>query len=330
MQFELAPRPLDRERHSLQQLTLIRQLHAGRGLSLSDAMFLATQMVHHGFFEARPVLQTLLREVPHAAARNYFAKLMARHEAIQALPGLGRVLADAPRMQALYDPAAGSHFLPGTTHPDWAIVVFTTVNNNFGISNAVLDAMLEPLGAARLYLKNVSRLIYFNGVQGLAESLSALPEALSALLGERGVRNVLVTGFSSGGYPALYTAVTMEAAACLIFSGYTDFSTGSALPQPRMFTNIASEIDSSQRVNMRDAIARSNAGPIEVYFGLDHPIDRAHAQHLSGLPRVRLVGLDDCGHYATTTLVDLGKLANCFAAAMGAAGRSAPARGTCP
>ena len=316
----LSTRPQDREQHSLEQLALVRQLLAATGLSLRDSMFLAAQLVHHGFHEAEAVLGTLLREVPHASARNYFASLQARHAVIQSLPALKSVLRDQPRMLALYDPAMGSYFIPGSSRADTAVVVYTTANNNFGVSNAVFDDQLEDFGVARLYLKDPTRFLYFRGVVGLSDSLVSLPAAIARLLAAKGIRHTIVTGFSSGGLPALYTAAVLDASACLAFSAYTDFSRASALPQPRMFRNISREIDSSQRVNTADVIARSKAlpGSIRLYYGLDHPIDRAHAQRLSELPQVRLFGIEDCGHYAATALLDDGALAPAFAEAVAA------------
>lgn len=324
----LAPRPHERERQSLEQLALIRQLLVARGLSLTDAMFLATQLVHHGFFEAEAVLSTLLREVPQASARHYFARLQKRHAVIQSLPALKTVFADKPRMAELYDPAKSVFFIPGSFRADTAVVVFTTINNNFGFSNAVLDAVLEQLGVSRLYLRDITRFVYFRGVDTLCNSLLDLPASVASLLAAKGIRNTVVTGFSSGGFPALYTAAVLDASACLAFSGYTDISLGSTIPQPRMFSNICDEIDISMRVNTRDVIAASRVAPgaFRLFYGLDHPIDRAHAEQLADLPQVRLVGLNDCSHYATPTLMERGEFVAAFADALAAVPISAEAR----
>ena len=323
----LAPRPRDRELHSLEQLSLLRQLHAAQGLSFNDAMFLATQFVHHGFFEAEGVLATLLREVPHASARRYLTRLSGRHAAIQSLPALRKVLCDKQRLTALYDPALSTFFVPGSSRADTAVIVFTTVNNNFGVSNAVLDAVLEDLGVARLYLKDTSRYIYFRGVESLCSCLVDLPSAITQLLRSKGIRNIVVTGFSSGGFAALYTAAVLDASACLAFSACTDISIGSTVPQPSIFSNICDEIDFYSRVNTRDVIALSKSAPgaFRLYYGLDHPIDRAHALQLSGLPQVRLVELDECGHFATTSLMERGEFASAFSQALGGTSPSAGA-----
>lgn len=316
----LAPRPRGRDRHSPEQLALIQQLYAAGDLSLADAMFLATQLVHHGFSEADAVLSTLLRDVSRAPAQQYFARLRQRHAVIQSLPGLKTVLADKARLAALYDPAKGTHFIPGSFRADTAVVVFTTINNNFGFSNAVLDAVLEQLGVSRLYVRDCTRFVYFRGVDTLCDSLLDLPQALARLLAAQGIRNTVMTGFSSGGFAAIHTAAVLEASACLAFSSYTDISPGSAIPQPRMFSNICDEIDISTRVNTRDAIAASHAAPgaFRLFYGSDHPIDRAHAVQLADLPQVRLVDLGDCGHNATVALLDGGGFVAAFADALAA------------
>lgn len=324
----LAPRPRERERQSLEQLALIRQLLAASGLSLTDAMFLATQLVHHGFFEAEAVLSTLLREVQRPSARHYFARLQRRHAVIQALPALKTVFTDTPRMAALYDAAKGTLFVPGSVRADTAVVVFTTINNNFGFSNAILDAVLEQLGVSRLYLRDPTRFVYFRGVDTLCSSLLDLPGSVASLLAAKGIRHTVVTGFSSGGFPALYTAAVLEASACLAFSSYTDMSVGSVIPQPRMFSNICDEIDISMRVNTRDVIAASRVAPgaFRLFYGLDHPIDRAHAGQLEDLPQVKLVGLDDCGHFATPMLMERGDFVAAFVDALAAVPIAAEAR----
>lgn len=310
--------PEDRERHSLDQLSLLRQLGQAQELSINEAIFLATQLVQHGFHTAGQFLDRFLGATQHASVRYYLTRLKRRHANIQALPHLPRVLGDERRLRALYDPALGSYFIPGTSRSDTAVVVFTTVNNNFGVSNAVLDAVLDELGVARLYLKDATRFIYFRGVSGLSGSLRGLPEAVTHALRQSGIHRILVTGVSSGGLPAIYTAAALDAVACLAFSACTDFSVNSTLPQPRMHMNIANEVDPGDRINTHDVISASKAGPgsFRFYYGLDHPIDRPHALHLSGLPQMRLVGLDHCGHGAVGALVERGSFAAAFAEAL--------------
>jgi hypothetical protein len=197
-------------------------------------------------------------------------------------------------------------------------VVFTTVNNNFSVSNAVLDAVLDELGVARLYLKDPTRFIYFRGVIGLSGSLRGLPEAITQTLRQNGIHRIVATGVSSGGLPAIYTAAALDASACLAFSAYTDFSLNSVLPQPLVHMNIAREVDPGARINTLDVISSSKAEPgsFRFYYGLDHPIDRPHALHLSGLPQMRLVGFNRCGHGAVGALVERGGFAAAFAEAL--------------
>lgn len=311
-------RPKERELHSPEQLDLIRQLHSGRDLSFSDAMFLATQLVHHGFSQADAVLTTLLREMPQASVRYYLMRLRKRHAAIQSLPALKKVFDDKQRMVSLYDHESSTYFIPGSFRQDTAVIVFTTVNNNFGFSNAILDSVLEDLGVSRLYLRDTSRFCYFRGVTGLCDSLLDLPSALMQLLEPRGIRQIVVTGFSSGGFPALYTAATLDAASCLCFSTYTDISADTTIPQPRLFQKISHEIDPSLRINTRDTIGKSKAipGSFRLFYGDDHPIDRAHALQLADLPQLDLQAVDDCSHFATTTLMERGEFAPVFAEAL--------------
>lgn len=303
---------LENSGHSLDQLGKIMALYRSPQLSPRDALFLATQLVNHGYAEAGPVLDRLQHQIRSEAARDYLARLVMRHRAIQSLPGLKPVFTDQEAMMKLYD-TEGYLFRPGTGRADTAVVIFTTIFNNYNFSNAVLDAVLSGLGVSRLYLKDKTRYIYLRGVKGLAEDLRELPRALMQLLRDKGISRYVITGFSSGGYPSLYVARRMDPLAYVGYSIYTDVSAEAQVESPAMFDKIRSDVPSDLLMSPSDLLGlQSTAFPCTIYYGEKSALDTAHAELLRGHAGIDVIGLKDSHHQVTSFLLEEGRFTEPF------------------
>lgn len=298
--------------HSLEQIALIQQLTREQRISVRDAMFLATQLVHHGFAHAGDFVARLRSDLQSTPANGYLTQLMRRHAVIQSLPCLKEVQSDGEAVGQLLD-NTGYTFRPGSFRHDTAIVIFTTVFNNFGVSNVVTDAFLAQLGVSRLYLKDGTDFSYFRGVEGLADSLGDLPDAVADLLASRGIRETIVTGFSSGGYASLHFATSRRYAGYVGYAIYTDISATSPLIMPEFLRRVRDRVPPEYYIDLRPRLADNpQAMPCKLFFGKSDVEDRVHAMHLIDCPTVEVTCHADGGHDVTLPLIDDGRFLEPF------------------
>ena len=179
--------PPEHESHSLEQLGKVMALYRRAEVSPRDALFLATQLVNHGYAEAGGVLDSA--EPRHHERGRPALPGAARRCAtgrFSPCPASGPCFADRDGDgEALCRPRATCSGV-AQTRADTAVVIFTTMYNNYHFSNAVLDAVLSGLGVSRLFLKDTTKYMYLRGVKGLAEDLRDLPAALLGLLRDEG------------------------------------------------------------------------------------------------------------------------------------------------
>ena len=308
----------DLETHDLEQLQLLMSVYRRSDLTPRDAMNLATRLVGHGYPEAAGVIASLRQSMKISAAQNYLARLARCHQAIQSLPALKPIFADRQLMLQFYA-TEGHVFRPGTTRPDTAVVIFTTMYNNFHFSNAVLDAVLTPLGVARLFLKDTTKYQFFRGVKDLAGDLRDMPSAILRLLRSKGITRYLFTGFSSGGYPSLYAALQTEPIGYLGYSIYTDLSEEATVEHPPLFKSIRQELPAEVCLNLpRLRKEQSNAFPLCIHYGERSALDTSHAELLRGQPGVQVVSIPDNHHTVPSQMLADGTFTRGFTALLGA------------
>jgi hypothetical protein len=299
---------LEKEYHSLSQLGEIQRLYNSSNLSIREALFVTTQLVNHGYPEAQGAIDVLRSKLPQEAAQEYLNQLQKRHAAVQAVPNLLQILGDEKAVRALYE-TSGFVFRPGSTRSSVAVVIFTSKFNNYHLANPILDSLLSNLGVARLFLKDTTSSVYFNGVNGLSQSLQALPGAIQELLTQEGCKQAIVTGFSSGGYAALYTALHMENIGYAGFATHTDISASSRLPALRLYNAARKETSAECFLDICARLGESGDKPkIKLYYGGKDALDRAHALHLSGLENVNVFEVANAGHHVTSALMERGEL----------------------
>lgn len=300
------------EMHDLRQLQRLMEVYRRPDLSPRDAMTLATQLAGHGYVEAGAVISALRATMRNEAAQAYLARLALRHEAIQSLPALKPIFADKELMLQFYA-TEGYMFRRGTFRAETAIVIFTTMYNNFHFSNAVLDAILSPLGVSRLYLKDSSKYLYFQGVKGLASSLRELPDALLSLLKSEGITRYAITGFSSGGYPSLYTASKTDPVGYVGYSIYTDLSDRAHVDLPRIFLEIRDEVPPEMCLSPDDMLkGQPISYPCIVYYGGRSALDSAHAELLRDHEGIEVICLPDNFHETPSYLLETGEFTRPF------------------
>ena len=309
---------IEEESHSLAQLATVMELYRKPPESIRMSLFLATQLVNHGYAEAAGVIDRMVHEHRIEAVRYYLGRLLRRHRAIRALPGLKAVFSDPVAMQQLYA-TQGHLFRRGTTRADTAIVIFTTKYNNYNFSNAVLDAALSGLGVSRLFLKDTSPYLYLRGVKGLASDLRDLPASITRLLERHGVKRYLITGHSSGGYASLYVAQRTDPLGYIGYGIFTDIADGSSVPRPQIYEDIRPEMPADLYMNLPAFWEpQSTSFPGFTFYGEKSMLDRQHAELLRGRGSIEVTPVPDSLHNVTSFLLEEGQFLKPFQTLIGA------------
>lgn len=297
--------------HSIEQLATLRRMCNQRDITARDALFVAEQLVNHGFSDSKIVLSALRSQLSGSAS-VFLDRLEMRLERTLQLGRLEETWSNQAVAEDLLRPE-GYVFRPGDKLADKAVVIFTSKFNNFHFSNIVLDAALGELGVSRLYLKDVTSFVYFKGVKGLASNLADLPKAILDLLSAQNIRQAIVTGFSSGGYAALYSACHMPGAHYLGFSIYSDISDANRANVPKFYNDVRPYVPPSYFVDLKPLVRELMADRnIHLYFGDKEPVDCLHARRFLDLQNVRITEIPNCSHVVTSVLLERGQFQNLF------------------
>ncbi len=194
------------------------------------------------------------------------------------------------------------------------LVIFTTLYNNFYISHLNLHAMLKDLGCHLLLLKDATLANYQRGVASFASDLPDIAVQIQAMARKLGADQIYLSGYSSGGYPALQTALRFPCQGFLGFSHVTDMRPDSPLPRPAHFTDeVFAQLDRRWLVDLRPALENADpAIPRVLVYGDKAWKDLAHGQHLAGLKTIRLVPLAGANHDVIQFLLGRGRLTEAF------------------
>ena len=194
------------------------------------------------------------------------------------------------------------------------LVVFATIFNNFYISHLNLHAMLRTLGCHLLFLKETTLANYQRGVAGFAADLPDIAVQIQAMARKLGADQIYVSGYSSGGYAALQTSLSLPCRGYLGFSHVTDMSLVSHLPRPAHFSDeVFAQLDPRWLLDLRITLETADPAISRVLVYGDRAWkDSAHAKHLAGLKTIRLVPLAGASHDVIQFLLARGRLTEAF------------------
>jgi hypothetical protein len=289
--------------HSITQRAVVERLSEKiDSLPLRTAMFVATQVVTHGLDHAPEVIQRLRARLYHPDGLDYVDGLCRQLDFVKGLKFWPNVKNDHALMSKLYE-TEGFFFSKGSRYPQKLLVVFTTMFNNFEISNALLYAMIKELDVSVLMLKD-GYFHFLNGVSGLGTDIYSITKAISSLATEHRVSQIFITGYSSGGYASLYASFLLPCAGYLGFSVQTDLSRESTLFAEKHFqSELRGKIDETHLINLR-VLAELNNDRVarQIVFGEKSAVDAAHASNMEGLPDLKITKLNS-GHGTVGALI---------------------------
>lgn len=278
--------------------------------TLPQALSLADELVGHAHRHAWRAIDPLER-AGHADVRAHARRLQA------CLHALRQEVQPESCDRRLVEQAYGRNgwLLLSPPQPSTRmLVVFTTMFNNFYVSNLVLLTLLQRLGCHLLLLKDATLANYLAGVAGLAADLPGIAAAVRSTATRLGARQIFVCGFSSGGYAALYTALQIHAQGYLGLSHAIDLRPDSSLPAPLFFTPaVRSRLDPAAQVDLRTLLRAADPHvPRWLMYGEHSLRDRPHALHVSDLPTIEVLSVPDAGHNVVQALLASGRFIEAF------------------
>ena len=301
-----------RYQHSSAQLDKLNKLFEQGKISATESLFLATEASQHGHPKALSFIDILQKQLKKKEVQDYLSSLKLQTQFINSIPGWGTVKANQEVLRKLYE-LNGYNFIKGSTYPDKLIIVFTTMYNNFYMSNPVFVAFLLQFGVSILILKDATRFNYLNGVKGLGGNLSEVAEKIKSIIAKERIQDVVITGFSSGGYSSLLFSCLVPCRRYLGFSIRSDFSDHSSLQSAKFFTNeVREKVDKRWLVNLKEMLTISQSQcRRDIYVGQNTPIDIEHADNLRQINNVHIHELS-CGHITLAPLMENEELTRVF------------------
>ena len=191
---------------------------------------------------------------------------------------------------------------------DFAVVVFTGLGHEVGLSVEDLYRQLVPLNAHFVALRDVSRQLHLSGNPDLGNTIEHSARLLDRHIRDTGAERVLVIGNSAGSLAALLYGALMGVSAIACYGAVT------FMPAPfedrgrGVWRRLERKLESVFPLHAKDALLRvARPIPVLLNYGQDMDIDRQYAEALIGIAGVQLrpvLGFD--GHAVLKELVRRG------------------------
>jgi len=301
--------------HSLEKLQHLKSLINANGLTFNQQLGLTSELVQHGFKNADRLIENLQVKAPNPDALDFLNRLLKQYRFIESIPNVEFFQKQPQLISKLYS-KNGCSFFQGSQNPDKLVVVFTTMFNNFHISNLLMLAFLSQFGVSILMLKDATRFNYLKGVTGFGDNPEEVAKQILAIKKKNDIEKVFVTGYSSGGFASLLCAQLVQSDGHLGFSILSDTSGLPELTPGKYFNQeVRSKIDNRWLINLRKLLesdASTSIKKYNIYYGLNSKHDFDHAMNLDGLPQVSLNPIKNCGHVTIARLMESFELTSIF------------------
>lgn len=297
--------------NQLQHLYVLNQKKDSR--NWNEDFFLVASAAGQGLPQFNEILPAVQSKYDSVSVQKTLQSLAMQWQAIQTIPLLKQNQANKILVSQMYA-LDEVYFERGKKFPQKMIVIFTTMYNNFYVSNLVLLSLLQELGISILILKDASQFNYLRGAKGFGENPQGILKHIEKLRTDEGIREVYITGFSSSGYISLYISTQIECDGYLGFSIRSDLSADSNMHSGKFFTKeIRKLIDEKWLVNLKPLLLTGQSNtPRKIFFGAEAKIDAAHARHLQDVRNMNITSIGGCGHVTPAPLLAQNRLLSEF------------------
>lgn len=175
---------------------------------------------------------------------------------------------------------------------------FSGIGRSIDLPLRYIDAFLAAEGYTTIFVGDKSFTLSMNGIQSLGPDFQTTNLELRKIIDSFNCDSLTVLGKSGGGFPALHYGIELGADRIITFSPPTCVS---ASFTDSVGDNRAPALNRRlQRAIPRDKLdialtieKRKPTCPIEIHFGNEQAIDRAHANHLGKFDNVSLYPMAD-------------------------------------
>ncbi len=296
-------------RHSLVQLSQLEVTLAERkDWTFRNVLEMAQLLSAHGHPACRAFITWAQQQHQHVELNEKLGRMLKVGELAEQHPHVRRLQNDAAMRSALYA-HEGYFFAKGDTRPHVLLVVFTTVYNNFGISNLFLYALLKDLGVSVLMLRDGSWANYLGGASDMGDNLDDLAAGIESFAQLHQCQHTLILGYSSGGYASYYVSTKLKCDAYLGMSIVTDFSLDTPLPTDKFISkDIRSRFDARYLVNLAQLpVSDMHSAPRRLLVGKKSKADLLYTQAMAGVKDVSVIELPHCSHDIPEALLATGE-----------------------
>ena len=203
------------------------------------------------------------------------------------------------------------HVRPGSRS---VLFVFCGLNNLPGVADETLIAQMADVDAHLVILRDPHGLIYLKGVAPLGGDMAATAQGMVDLAAGLGAERILCFGTSAGGYAALRYGLMVGAERVIGFGALTLLTAERCRVRADgraagLGQRLVDEVE-AQLGDCRPMLeARDPPMQVDLYFGEKMPLDRFQAEHVDGVPGVRLHPLEGVGtHAVVSNLHNAGRL----------------------
>ncbi len=196
------------------------------------------------------------------------------------------------------------------------LIAFGGLRGRIGMPPFEFLKLTGEIPVKRVFVRDLRQAWYHEGLPPDGRSLADVVEQLRGLIDAHGVRRLVVTGNSAGGYAALVFGRLLAADVVLSFAPQTtiDLAQLAAIGDHRWDERLgdvtaAGALDPAW-VDLRSALpsAGSSATVCKVFFDTTLAQDRLHAERLAGIEGVRLYRFGRGSHHLVRSLRDCGAL----------------------
>lgn len=182
--------------------------------------------------------------------------------------------------------------IPDATNSSTAVLVFSGTNDAVAMPLPVFDRYLTPLDITPIYLRDFSRLRYLSGIRSLAANYQDTIDALRHLLREKNFTRLCTFGNCAGGFAAIRYGVELGAERIAAFDAPSHCTEGplARLEQGQNFMRTRlMERYAAETADLKPFLeSKHSVTPINLFYQIEDPIKRIHAERLQNIPGVKL------------------------------------------
>jgi hypothetical protein len=295
--------------HSFEQLWRLLFQKQSENINIKNALFIARNLLSHGCYErAHPIINSLAALNHNNETLNQILEKLSRlSEQISKIPKIDDILIDSTKVMDLL--SFRSCTLKGSTENRKIIIVYATPFNNFDISFPFLHHLIATKATHIIYVKNPARGMYGSGNIEFGKNLDEMAFNIGNLITILNPSDIIVMGFSGGGYAALHLAAKVKAKSFLGLGIRTDYSINSPIMKANPFrAPTESDYQNNNIINLRNMPEIGNIKRAILYCGEKDNYDREHAFNMRGLSNFSIFSVKGGSHNLVLDFIQMGYL----------------------